>query len=200
MGRNYQQLDEESLLRDMKYNGKESAFQELFYRYQDRVFRYAIKIVPTREVAEEILQDVFLKVWNYRAQIDENKPFSALLFKIAKNTILNTLKQQKTHLQLTPDTIEHLAFHICPEHDMIWKQYVNILNDALATLPDRCREIFQKSRFEGLSYEEIAQEMGISKDTVRLQIIKSLKQLKKYLLLHPEFDAVLMIMYLVIIS
>lgn len=200
MGRKYQGLEEKSLLLLIKQDDKEKAFEELFYRYQDRVYRYALKIVRSREVAEEILQDVFVKIWNYRKQIDENKLFTSLLFRIAKNTILNALKLQKTHLQLTEDTIDTLICHIGPEDDMIWKQYLNILNQALSTLPDRCREIFQKSRLEGLSYEEIAQELGISKDTVRLQIIKSLKLLRKYLTVHPEFDAVLPLLYVLFIS
>lgn len=199
MERNYQSVHETSLLLLIKQGDRESAFQELFYRYQDRVYSYAMKILHTKEVSEEVLQDVFVKVWNYRKQIDENKPFSPLLFKIARNTILNALKLQKTHLQLSEETVGNLIFHLCPEDDLIWKQYVAILNQALSTLPERCREIFQKSRFEGLSYEEIAQEMGISKDTVRLQIIKSLKLLRKYLAIHPEFDAGLLLLYILVL-
>lgn len=197
MRRKYQNLDEQSLLLLIKLDDEESAFKELFYRYQDRVFRYAVKIIHSREVAEEILQDVFVKVWNYRYQIDENKPFNSLLFKIARNTILNALKLQRTHLQLTDATIENLVVHI-GENDLIWKEYVTILNQALSTLPGRCREIFEKSRFEGLSYEEIANEMGISKDTVRLQIIKSLKLLRQYLTVHPELDIAFVLLYFVI--
>lgn len=183
----------------IKLDNKQDAFKELFFRYQDRVYRYALKIVHSKEVAEEILQDIFVKVWNYRTQIDENKEFSSLLFRIAKNTILNALKLRKTHVELTEETINTLIVHICPEDEIIWKQYVAILNQALSSLPERCREIFQKSRFEGLSYDEIAKELGISKDTVRLQIIKSLKLLRAYLTMHPEFDLVLLLLYVLII-
>lgn len=187
----YTFLDERSLLVLMKQVDEEGAFQELFFRYQNRIYRYALRIIHSPEVAEEILQDVFLKVWNYRNKIDEDRQFSSLLFKMARNTILNSLKSQKTHAELTEQTIETLISYMCPENEMIWKQYVEILNEALTKLPERCREIFKKSRFEGLSYDEIAEDLGISKNTVRLQIVKSLKILREFLTAHPEIDSTL---------
>ncbi|RAV31033.1 RNA polymerase sigma-70 factor [Sinomicrobium soli] len=174
----------------MKQNDGEHAFRELFYRYQDRLYRYNQKILRNREASEEILQDVFVKVWNYRHQIDESRKFSFLLFKMAKNTIINYLKSQKAKQQLAPETISALATHVCPEETMIWQQYNTMLDRAIAELPERCRIVFEKSRVEGKSYDEIAEDLGISRNTVRLQIIKSLKLIKNYLNHHPEMDLV----------
>lgn len=196
----YRDFDEHSLLCLMKQQDEEMAFKELFLRHQDNVFRYAFKLVRSREAAEEILQDVFLKVWNYRKKVDENREFSFLLFKITKNTILTALKTPGLQVQLTGNTVDTLIHHIAPDDDIIWRQYIEILDKALSTLPGRCREIFQMSRFEGLTYDEIAQKLGISKDTVRLQIIKSLKLLRTFLANHPEVDLVLPLLYLLIIG
>ncbi|RNL87863.1 RNA polymerase sigma-70 factor [Sinomicrobium pectinilyticum] len=190
MKRNYKEADETSLLILIKQNEGEHAFRELFYRYQDRLYRYNQKILRNREASEEILQDVFVKVWNYRHQIDESRDFSFLLFKIAKNTIINYLKSHKAKQQLAPETISTLATHICPEETMIWQQYTAMLDKAIAELPERCRIVFEKSRLEGKSYEEIAEDLGISRNTVRLQIIKSLKLIKSYFNHHPEMDVV----------
>lgn len=198
MKRKYLDFSETSLLLLIKQNNDQRAFEELFFRYQERVYQYAYKITQSREVSEEVLQDSFVKVWNYREQIDEQKTFSALLFKIVKNTILNALKAQKTHQQLTDETVNTLISHINPDDDVIYEQYMAILNDALSLLPERCNLIFQKSRFEGLTYEEIADDLGISKDTVRLQIIKSLKILRDYLKLHPEWKAIIVYLLLVL--
>ncbi|SFW20244.1 RNA polymerase sigma-70 factor, ECF subfamily [Sinomicrobium oceani] len=190
MKRNYKETDDASLLLLIKQNEGEHAFRELFYRYQDRLYRYNQKILRNHEASEEILQDVFVKVWNYRHQIDESRDFSFLLFKIAKNTIINYLKSQKAKQQLSTETISTLATHICPEETMIWEQYVMMLDQAIAELPERCRIVFKKSRLEGKSYEEIADDLGISRNTVRLQIIKSLKLIKSYFNHHPEMDVV----------
>ncbi|UGU16451.1 RNA polymerase sigma-70 factor [Sinomicrobium kalidii] len=190
MKRKHRDTEEHVLLLLIRQHDDQDAFRELFYRYQDRVFRYAMRILPVREICEEILQDTFVKVWNYRHGIDRQRDFSPLLFRIAKNTVLNYLKSQKTHQQLSRDTIAVLVSHICPEDDMIWTQYTQIMEEAIATLPERCRIIFEKSRFEGATYEEIAEELGIAKSTVRLQIVKSLKLLRNYLRLHPELDVI----------
>ncbi|WP_128762816.1 RNA polymerase sigma factor [Leeuwenhoekiella aestuarii] len=189
MNKNYKSLDIESLVILLKNNDDELAYQELFYKFQSRVYLYIIKIVGDDILAEEILLESFLKIWNYRSKIDSSKPFDKLLFKITKNTVLDFLRSKKVRL-LSEDSIVHLVSHICPEDDLIWDDYLKILNEAIETLPERCRIIFQKSRIDGLSYEEIAQDLNISKNTVRLQIVKSLKVLKGYLKMHPEVDIV----------
>lgn len=196
MKRNYKETDDTSLLILIKQNEDEHAFREIFYRYQDRIYRYNQKILRNHEASEEILQDVFVKVWNYREKIDTSREFSFLLFKIAKNTIINYLKSQKAKQHLSSDTINTLSTNICPEEMMIWNQYSSMLDQAIDGLPERCRTVFKKSRFEGKSYEEIAEDLGITRNTVRLQIVKSLKLIKTYMNHHPEMDVVFIFLIL----
>lgn len=187
---------EVSLIRDLK-SGKEQAFREIFSRYYHRVYGYVLKISRDSNLSEEITQDVFVKIWNYRANIDEHRQFSFFIFKVAKNTLLNALKKESVHQSLSEEAVLNLVSGISPEDDYLWKQYCEILEEGLMNLPEKCRVIFEKSRFEGKSYDEIAQDLGISKNTVRLQIIKSLKIMRNFFREHPEMEIikVLIVLY-----
>lgn len=186
---------EVSLLRDLKL-GKEQAFREIFSRYHHRVYRYVLRISGDSNLSEEIAQDVFIKIWDYRANIDENRQFSFFIFKIAKNAMLNALKKEAIHNRLTEEAVVNLVSGISPEDDYLWKQYCAILEEGLTNLPEKCRVIFEKSRFEGKSYEEIAEDLGISKNTVRLQIIKSLKIMRNFFKEHPEMEIIKILLIL----
>ncbi|MCL6217681.1 RNA polymerase sigma factor [Zunongwangia pacifica] len=186
---------EVSLLRDLKL-GKEKAFREIFSRYHHRVYRYVLKISGNSNLSEEIAQDVFVKIWDYRANIDENRQFSFFIFKVAKNAMLNALKKEAVHNRLLEDDVINLVSGISPEDDYLWKQYCEILEQGLMNLPEKCRVIFEKSRFEGKSYEEIAADLGISKNTVRLQIIKSLKIMRDFFRQHPEMEIIKILLIL----
>jgi RNA polymerase sigma-70 factor (family 1) len=167
--------------------GSEPAFRELFNRYAGKVFRYVMRFVPAEPVAEELMQDVFMKVWNYRENLDASQSFNNFLFRITKNHILNHLRDMQRDVALNKEyRLSLSSFHNAVEESLIPDEYIALANKAIALLPDKRRSIFIMSRLEGMSYEQIAQALDISKDTVRLQMIKSIKSIREYLRLHVD--------------
>jgi RNA polymerase sigma-70 factor (family 1) len=167
--------------------GSEPAFRELFNRYADKVFRYVMRFVPGEPVAEELMQDVFMKVWNYRDNLDASQSFNNFLFRTAKNHILNYLRDLQRDVALNKEyRLSLSSFHNAVEDTLIHEEYIELANKAIALLPDKRRSIFIMSRLEGMSYEQIAQALDISKDTVRLQMIKSIKSIREYLRVHVD--------------
>lgn len=175
--------------------GSEPAFRELFNRYAGKVFRYTMRFVSTEPVAEELMQDVFMKVWNYRENLDAAQSFNNFLFRITKNHILNYLRDTQRDVALNKEYRQSLSsYHNAVEESLIHEEYIAIANKAIAMLPDKRRSIFIMSRLEGKSYEQIAQALDISKDTVRLQMIKSIKSIREYLRLHVDVPIGMMIL------
>jgi RNA polymerase sigma-70 factor (ECF subfamily) len=174
--------------------GSEPAFRELFNRYADKVFRYVMRFVTAGPVAEELVQDVFIKVWNYRENLDASQSFNNFLFRITKNHILNHLRDMQRDVARNKEyRLSLSSFHNAVEESLIHEEYIALANKAIALLPDKRRSIFIMSRLEGMSYEQIAQALDISKDTVRLQMIKSIKSIREYLKLHVDVPMGMMI-------
>ncbi len=162
--------------------GDQRAFKLLFYNYEKRVYYFVLKIVGEKEPAEEILQDVFVKIWNYRLKLDETKSISAFLFKTSKNTALNYLRDcilLKEHQNIVADNTDVFANELLPDDHLVVEDYMRSYNNIIDQLPSQRCEIFKMSRQEGLSYQEIAEKLKISKNTVRLQIVESLKFIRR---------------------
>lgn len=189
------QLSDNELIRLIKKN-KETAFEELFYRYENRVFLYAFKLTSSKETAEELLQDIFVKIWGFRDKIDETKDFSSLLFRIAKNHILNFLRNQ---LKLKKEQNNQIHFaeiatnYQTADENLVLKEYTQFLDSALKQLPHQRYTIYKMSRENGMSYGEIAADLGISVNTVRIQIVEALKHIRQKLKVHLDISYSLII-------
>jgi RNA polymerase sigma-70 factor (ECF subfamily) len=166
--------------------GSEPAFEELFNRYQSRVLSFALRLRLDRDSAEEVVQEIFIKLWSYRQSLNQEIPIGALLFKISRNQIINYFRSisreslsRKQYLN-SISTIQH-GYDNSGDHD-----YLDLMDKAIDKLPSKRKAIFFMCKKKGMSYDEISKELGISKDTVRLQMIKSLKALRKSLHLKPS--------------
>jgi len=170
---------EKELVKKLR-EGDSFAFEVLFYKYRNKVKGFAVKLVPSQIDPEEIVQEVFVKVWLKKDAIDPEKDFQSYLFSIAKHLILDHLKSAVArkiyfvgeHFQqdlLDDDISERL-----PADDAEEKLQL-LINE----IPERRREIFCLSRFEGLSYKQIAERLNISENTVDSQIRNALAFLRK---------------------
>ncbi|MCK5137381.1 MAG: RNA polymerase sigma-70 factor [Bacteroidales bacterium] len=190
--------EEEVILVKGLKNGDEAAFNELFKNYRVRLHRFVVSIVKLESEAEDIVQQVFLNVWLKRETIDTEKSFSAFLYTIAKNRSLNTLRSSHTNNQFLKDQIWHsIELSRCftdekIEYDELLKQ----VSESLAKLTPQQRKIFEMSRKEGLSHEEIGKELRISKNTVRNHISEAIKQIKKEIELNSDASSVISILLL----
>lgn len=177
--------------------GFEPALAELFKRYEVKLYTYVSKFSKNSELAEEILQDVFVSLWEYRETIDPAIPLGALLYKIAKNKILNAVRQETRMAAVHKDysfSME-VSRHLT-EEKVIQNDYDRMVDTAIANLPRQRRSIFRMNHQEGKTYDEIAAALGISRNTVRNQMIKSLKYIRNFLNTNLDLNINSLVLFL----
>ncbi|WP_218377597.1 RNA polymerase sigma factor [Chitinophaga sp. sic0106] len=173
-------FDERKLL-SLLAEGSEYAFTELFSRYRSRVYTLAFRFLQSEAAAEEVVQDVFLKLWLKRQELPHVLQLDPYLRTITKNLVLNRFRklanEAAAHTELgrrnlpVNDTDQRLLDH----------QYQDILRAALDTLPPQQREVYRLAREAGMSHADIALQMGISTATVKSHMARALQQIRKYL-------------------
>jgi RNA polymerase sigma-70 factor, ECF subfamily len=155
----------------------DSQFRDVYFQYYTKVIRVAYYILKNKEIAEDIAQDVFLKLWKKRGEWANIKSMEAYLVQMSKNESLNyleTVKKESDNLiSLKADTLA-LAQTTVTATDEFKKE----LERGVSMLAPQCRLIFSLSRFEGLDNDEIATYLGISKRTVETQISMALRILR----------------------
>jgi RNA polymerase sigma-70 factor (ECF subfamily) len=141
--------------------------------------RYAFTILNDKELAEEMVQQVFLKILERKEALDVHTSLKAYLFRSVNNECLNHIKHQKVKLTYQSYTISGMGNQTeTPFHKLDYKELEQQLKKAINELPEQCRTIFQLSRFEELKYAEIANQLGLSIKTVENQMSKALKRLR----------------------
>lgn len=130
------------------------------------------------------MQDVFMKVWDKIDQIDINKNVTGYLFRITRNTCLDFLRSKRHALALETNSLQQknlLNFHALTNNTastIIENELIILINESVQLLPEKCRLVFIKSRFEGLKHKQISSELNISTKTVENHISKAIKHLK----------------------
>jgi len=158
--------------------GSEQAFDRIYKIFSPRVFSFALSLLSNRTEAEEIVQEIFIKVWERRQEISVSGSFESYLFTICKNAILNTIRNADYHRVF----LEYKRYN--PEPDPVLDQELNyreldtLYKKAINKLSPRKKEIFILNRTQALSYPEIAQKLGISIKTVRNQMDAASAEIK----------------------
>jgi RNA polymerase sigma-70 factor (ECF subfamily) len=183
-----EETDDTALVKSLSKNNV-LAFNTLFKKYGSRLYRFAHGYLKSDAESEEIVQEVFTKIWETRSRLKHEHSFKSYLFTIAFNVI-------KKHFRARTYLSEYFRNEMIDDMDLSTTQVINYnsLKDYLLKivdrLPERRRDIFIKSRFEGLSIEEIARELDISHKTVENQITIALKYIRS-LLKKEELQVVL---------
>ncbi len=158
--------------------GDKKAFEYLFNTYFVSLSRFIFIYVKDTGIAEELALDVFVSVWEKRENLDIKTTLKSYLFQAARNRAINYIRDNDRFVAVSDwtslDRIEiDDSFEI--------KELERLISEAVCSLPDRCREIFQKSRTEHLSNKEIADKLNVSVKNVEAQITKAIKLIKDYL-------------------
>jgi RNA polymerase sigma-70 factor (ECF subfamily) len=137
--------------------------------------------IHKKEVAEEIVNDIMMKVWNKREGLSGILNFETYLFVIARNHSLNYLEQYSPyHVTIEPDAFQAELVNLHdPGKELEWKEIYFRLNQAIEELPDQCRTVFKLIRGEGFRYKQVAEIMNISPRTVETQLFRAIKKLDK---------------------
>jgi RNA polymerase sigma-70 factor (family 1) len=163
--------------------GNEQAFKAMFDQYQPRLYLYILRIIKSKEAAEEIVLDVFLKLWLGRDMLAEVENLDGFLFRIAYNKSIDFFRAAAKDKQLTELLWEKIQLPSGSSADtsLLMREYESKLREAIDLLPPQRKKIFNLSREEGRSHAEIAAELGISKNTVANTIVEARQFIKSYL-------------------
>ena len=173
--------DERSLVLRL-IEGDEDAFCELYAAYKNRLIYFSMRFLKSREYAEDIFQDAFAVVWQGRRFINPDASFSAYLYTIVRNRILNQLRDLSNQDKLREQILSQAVNYTNETKDeIIANDLRQFISRALQQLTPRQREIFQMSRERQMSHREIAEVLGISVNTVQESISISLRTLRTYL-------------------
>lgn len=170
-------------LRQMKEEDSERAFHGFYNLCYDRLFRIACYFVKHEEWAQEIVLDVFMRLWEQRARLPEVNNIEDYCFILTKNAALNYLEKESRRITLTTESLpETDGLAESPETVLISEELFKRYVKALDRLPERCREVFIRIREEKQSYAQVAEELGISIKTVDAQLQKAVTRLKEALI------------------
>ena len=174
------------------------AFEKIYRDYFSKVLGFVHQFSLSSEDTEEIVQDVFLKLWEKRASIDPEKTLDVFLYVMAKNLVIDNMRKMvasKKRLQLSMESADNATPQNATEQLVNFYELKEIIDKLIDMLPDRRRMIFKLNREKGLSYKEIADVLNISTGTVEKQMTQAIKTLKKNLLdkYHIHIDLVLLV-------
>ncbi len=170
----------ETILIDQLSTGDNLAFTKLYDHYYNAIYLFILKFVKFSQLAEDLTQEVFIKIWEDRVQLKEKESFSAWLFIVARNHTLNFLKKASRESVGMSQIVRNYQFEHNPiEEQMLDKEYHEKLREVLISLPDRTREVFRLCREEDRSYEEVTEILGISRNAVKKHMVRSNKVFKE---------------------
>ena len=169
----------DQVLVDKLQKGDLEAFDQIFKRYGNRLFGFALKYLKSKEEAEGLVQDVFLKVWEKRKKIKRESSLKSYLFTIAYHNMCRIFRKRQIYLKFAEEKGSSEKSIVDPEEQMLYKSTLDKINLLIEKLPERQKQIFIKSRREGKSTKEIAEEMNLAPGTVDNNISAALKFLRK---------------------
>jgi RNA polymerase sigma-70 factor (ECF subfamily) len=160
----------------------EHALASLFEKHYVPLCRYAYTYLKDEAESENLIQEVFINIWNKRSEINIRTSVSSYLYRSAKNSAINFLTKNSRHQTESIDNLKGLE--ISNEDSEIdeneFSEMERKLSEALKSLPDKCKKIFIMSRVESLKYREIAEQLNISIKTVETQMSVAIKKIKEY--------------------
>jgi RNA polymerase sigma-70 factor (ECF subfamily) len=171
---------EASRLISLLNEDSEYAFQLIYDKHRNRIYQTALKYLKSPIIAQDVVQDVFMKLWYERHNIEASKPVEAWLYSVAKNNILNKLRKIANDWKAV-DLISHsiLQTENNTDNKLREAEFKSNLDFAVSQLPDQQKLVFVLSRFEKLTYVQIGKKMGISPLTVKTHLSRALTSIKK---------------------
>ena len=159
--------------------GNHSTLKALFQDNYPMVCKTIHRFITDKSLVEDLAQEVFIRLWNKRNQLNVTQSFAAYIRRMAINEALGYLRKTKRNPVEALDTVQHDSAGTGAEEEYLYGELKENINQAIDTLPPRCKLIFQLSRFEDLTYKEIAAKLDISIKTVENQMGKALRILRE---------------------
>ena len=181
------------LLQELQ-QGNESAFTNLYHQHSKTLYRKILRMVNDEETAKELLQDLFMKLWENRAKVDVSKSFRSYLYTIAVNLVYDyfrkATKQKELETYLLAMAVDYFTDS---EEENISAENIKLINEVIDQLPPQRKKIFMRCKIDGKSYEEVSKELNISKSTIHDHMVKANRVIRDHLRHNPENAIYLMI-------
>jgi RNA polymerase sigma-70 factor (ECF subfamily) len=183
--------DERELLSLLK-QGNEQAFEKIYNSYSSRLFGNIFRMVKSETTTQEILQEVFIKIWNNRASIDLDRSFRSYLFRIAENNVYDFFRKatrdKKIRARLFAAATEEYE-HI--ETMIYQKENALLLQKAIDSLSPQRQQVFRSIKLDNKSYDEVSRQLGISVSTISDHIVKANKAIREFIFTHNDMAIIL---------
>lgn len=178
-------MSERELLNKIK-EGDISMFRRFIDLYNRDLYLFSLGYVSTREIAEEVVSDVFLAVWKNREKLDQIRSVKSWLLVMTKNQSISYLRKEQPDTIISIDDIgEADNYYIpqiqAPDNNIISLEEMARINEAINALPPKCKEVFMLAKIEQIPYKEIAQILNISVKTINVHIAKAIGIIAKLL-------------------
>lgn len=174
-------INKENQLLQLLTKGDPAAFEELFHLYKDKLYTFILQLGGNPTLAEDVVQEVFLKLWRDREALSAVDNFNAYLFRMAQNHAINVLRRQSRENLILAD-LQRLSIQKSQAGEALSaKEVQHLLQQAVNNLPPQQRRVFELSRNEEMKYEEIAGQLGISPATVRNHMVQALKAIREFI-------------------
>jgi RNA polymerase sigma-70 factor (family 1) len=172
------------------------AFRIVYDRFYVRIYSYALHLLKSDLLAEENVQETFLVLWNRGDKLTEIKNIESFLITISKNRSLNVLKRSKLEVRAGRESVEDLSInlgHNETEERILLNETQKIIDEAIAALPPQQKLVYQLCHQEGMKYEEAAEQLNLSINTVKLYMKLALSSLRSYVSKHTDIAALLIL-------
>ncbi len=180
-------------------NGDESAFSTLFSSYRNKIYSIAYELSESTVVAEEIVQDVFLKIWLRRETLTEVIHFKAYLFTITRNNVFAALKRIALKKDLEKRAVSGVPlFYSDTDNRLIQKDYEGILKKAVNSLPAQQKQVYLLVKEQGYKRTEVAAQLQLSAETVKTHLAQAMRTIRAYCL--AQIDALFLLLLLKLLS
>ncbi len=165
--------------------GDQSAFNEIYRTFSKSLYLKVLRMVKDQDVADEIIQELFIKFWDHRQNLDEERSFQSYLYVIAQNMVYNYFRKQASDQKLLQVLInQHDEFTLSVEELMENKELSQLLSNAVKNLSPQRKQAFTLCKIEGRSYKEASEIMGVSVATINTHITQSLQIIKAHIIKH----------------
>lgn len=162
--------------------GNETAFEELYHLYSNRLLGFLIRLVKSEILATEILQEAFIKTWNNRKNIDPERSFRSYLYRIAENLVYDFFRKTSRDTRLQKVLMSSMTeAYSCVEENFRRKETSELIQNAIDSLPPRRRQVFQLIKMEEQSYEEVSSLLHVSVSTINDHVVKATKFIREKL-------------------
>jgi RNA polymerase sigma-70 factor (family 1) len=174
-----QNLNHDEILIGRLRNGDESALTELYNKFWQSLFMSAYNVLKDKELCEDIIQDIFMNIWNNREKLEIHISLKGYMYACARYQVFNQFKKNKDKIHVEFfDDLDKRFQHSTPETQLMHEELVQQINTIVESLPLKCQLVYKLSREEQLSHKEIAERLDISTKTVENHITKALQVIR----------------------